>query len=390
MLLLLSLIAFYVGLHLPKSFTLYFLFLLIVYRSSIKSNTSFYIPAFTLLSTLIFSVSYSIVSIMYGFWSISGRDALDLISMLVLPILGLYTGSTVTRMKLREFKTPVILLYGLGSLSYSWLTLIRTRLINSSPNLLDLYLMRRDNQVIPPWGLDQTVNVRSVEQTAAIAVTWFIPGLLLCFYPRSRIAGFILTTSSLLGLAAVACFHGRLGYIMLPLGGLPLLLATIPLNYLPSLLLGIVVTILALSAFNFPLHYIYDERFERFFGFLSNAAKSPWGGNTLHFSSPLFYDSRNGDLMHNVFMDVYVRVGLIPTVALLCSILPLFLLACYNLAVVLKSNRTQLFTLLSSSLLICLAVQWLFQPLIFGDGLLFFISFALLGFLASSPHELQP
>ena len=45
--------------------------------------------------------------------------------------------------------------------------------------------------------------------------------------------------------------------------------------------------------------------------------------------------------------------------------------------------------LLAASLLLCLTVQWLFQPLIFADGLLFYFGFLLLGFLAAKSHELQ-
>jgi len=41
-------------------------------------------------------------------------------------------------------------------------------------------------------------------------------------------------------------------------------------------------------------------------------------------------------------------------------------------------------------LLLCLTVQWLFQPLIFADGLLFYHEFLLLDFLAAKSHELQP
>jgi len=75
---------------------------------------------------------------------------------------------------------------------------------------------------------------------------------------------------------------------------------------------------------------------------------------------------------------------------LLLAVLPLVWRAFEAVQVGLRVPPDQPAVLLASSLALCLTVQWLFQPLIFGDGLFFYVGFLLLGFLASRPHELQP
>ena len=89
--------------------------------------------------------------------------------------------------------------------------------------------------------------------------------------------------------------------------------------------------------------------------------------------------------MHNVFLDIYVRVGWLPLVLLLLALFPLLLRSVVCLAHVLTQETLQLDGCIAAGFLLCLGVQWLFQPLLYGDGLLFYVGFLLIGTLAGEP-----
>ena len=93
--------------------------------------------------------------------------------------------------------------------------------------------------------------------------------------------------------------------------------------------------------------------------------------------------------MHNVLLDIYVRVGWLPLLLLSLALLPLLWRGLQAVVAGLSDGEQRGGALLAFSLLLCLTVQWLFQPLIFADGLLFYFGFLLLGFLAAKSHELQ-
>ena len=78
-----------------------------------------------------------------------------------------------------------------------------------------------------------------------------------------------------------------------------------------------------------------------------------------------------------------------PLLLLSLALLPLLWRALQALAPGLSQSEQRGGALLAASLHLCLTVQWLFQPLLFADGLLFYFGFLLLGFLAAKSHELQ-
>jgi len=90
-----------------------------------------------------------------------------------------------------------------------------------------------------------------------------------------------------------------------------------------------------------------------------------------------------------VLLDIYVRVGWLPLFLLSLALIPLLWRSLGALAAGLSQSEQRGGALLAASLLLCLTVQWLFQPLIFADGLLFYFGFLLLGFLAAKSHGLQ-
>ena len=375
-----ELLAFALGLHVPKAFSLFYLLLgWLAWRARGAPLPDLWIRLSAGL-LLAFGISYGAISVHYGLWQLGGRDLLDLISMLLLPAAGLWLGALAAARCSWRSMGWLWLAYGLGALVYSWAVLLHGR---GLPLLLEA---RRVTAIAVPWGSDPLVNVRSIEQNAALVVTWWLPGLWLLLRERQKLLGGLLLACATAGLAAVVCFHGRLGYLMLLVGGLPLVLLLRRSLWLKPLL-GALLTVIVSTLVIRP-HWFYDERFARFRGFLPSASRFPWGGNQLHFGGVLPFDARQGELMHNVLLDIYVRVGWLPLLLLSLALLPLLWRSLRALAAGLSQTDQRGGTLLAASLLLCLTVQWLFQPLIFGDGLLFYLGFLLLGFLAAKHHEL--
>ena len=378
-------LAFAIGLHVPKAFSLYYLLLVWLAwqsRGALRPDRWIRLSAVMLLA---YGLSYAAMSVHYGLWQLGGRYLLDLISMLVLPAAGVWLGALAAgRISWRSMGW-LWLAYGLGALAYTWAVLLHGRGVGLLPEA------RRVSTIAVPWGSDPLVNVRSIEQNAALVVTWWLPGLWLLLRERQKLLGGMLLACATAGLAAVICFHGRLGYLMLLVGGLPLVWLLRRSVWLwRTLVVGIGAIVGALIWKPQLAQRFYDERFDRFAGFFPVAPQFPWGGNQLHFEGGLAFDARQGELMHNVLLDIYVRVGWLPLLFLSLALFPLLWRSLQALAQGLSQSDQRGGTLLAASLLLCLTVQWLFQPLIFADGLLFYFGFLTLGFLASKHHELQP
>jgi len=377
-----------IGLHLPKSFTLLYAALALLAWRTRKAPPLAPQLRWCLGALLLFSISYSAISVHYGLWQLGGRDLLDLVSMVLLPAGCVWIGVRAAAVLSWRQRSWLWLAYGLGALAYVWIVLLHGRVFSPDGAWLDLLVRRRDSTIAAPWGPDPLVNVRSVEQNAALACAWLLPGLWLL--RRSAMAKFI-ALAGVLGWAATLCFSGRLGWLVLALGALPVAVGWMRSRRRQQALgLGCLagVTALALAVWRFPRLWLrlYDERFDRFAGFVPVAPQFPWGGNQLHFQgTALDFDASQGELMHNVFLDLYVRVGWLPLLLLLLALVPLLLRALASLAWVLRQETLQLDGCIAAGFLLCLSVQWLFQPLLYGDGLLFYVGFLLIGILAGEP-----
>ena len=377
-----------IGLHLPKAFTLLYAALALLAWRTRKAPSLSPQLRWSLGALVLFSISYSAISIHYGLWQLGGRDLLDLVSMVLLPAGCVWIGARARAVLSWRQRSWLWLAYGLGALAYVWIVLLHGRVFSPDGAWLDLWLRRRDSTIAAPWGSDLLVNVRSVEQNAALASAWLLPGLWLL--RRSALA-WLLSAAGVLGWAATLCFSGRLGWLVLALGVLPVAVGWMRSRRRQqalglALLTG--ATALALAVWRFPRLglRLYDERFDRFAGFVPVAPQFPWGGNQLTFQGPaLDFDASQGELMHNVFLDLYVRVGWLPLMLLLLALVPLLLRAVACLALVLRQEKLQLDGCIAAGFLVCLSVQWMFQPLLYGDGLLFYVGFLLIGTLTGEP-----
>ena len=77
-------------------------------------------------------------------------------------------------------------------------------------------------------------------------------------------------------------------------------------------------------------------------------------------------------------------------IALLLAVVPLLCRSLRQLAQLLRDPASRGHALMSAGFLIVLTVQWLFQPLIYADGLLFYFGLFGLGALAFSPAVMPP
>ena len=406
-------LVFLVGLHLPKAFTLLYLLYAVLFWQTRTAPTVAPSRLWTPLALAVFSVGYAWASLHYGLWSLHGRDLLDLISMLALPCGGVWLGARLAQCWTQRQLSRLWLAYGLGALAYVWLVLLLGRDALST-SLLEIWSQHRDLSIALPWGQQGAMNVRSVEQNASFATAWMIPGLwLLLRKEQSRLAQ-LMVGAGLLGLLAVLAFHGRIGLLVGLLSLLPLAwvatkerqvvrqslkLSVLAMSGLGGFLLLSLVSLLwgrgdTTSRF---LARVYDERLDRFLAFLTHIPDTLWGGQRLSFEYfeqqrqlTVGFDASAGDLLHNVPFDLVVRAGLIPAIALLLAVVPLLCRSLQQLGQLLRDPASPGHALISTGFLIVLTVQWLFQPLIYADGLLFYFGFFSLGTLAFSPAVIPP
>ena len=407
------LLAFLVGLHLPKAFTLLYLLYAVLFWQTRNAPVLAPRRLWPLLALAVFSVGYAWASLHYGLLSLQGRDLLDLISMLVLPLGGVWLGARLAQCWTPRQLSWIWLAYGLGALLYVWLVLLLGRdALSSSP--LEIWRQHRDLSIAVPWGKQGVMNVRSVEQNASFAVAWMFPGLWLLLRKEHLRLAQLMVAAGLLGLLAVLAFHGRIGLLvgllsLLPLAwvatserqlvGQSLKLSVWALSGLGGFLLLSLVSLLwgRGNITSRLLARVYDERLDRFLAFLMHIPDTLWGGQRLSFEYFeqqrqlwVHFDASAGDLLHNVPFDLLVRAGLLPAITLLLAVVPLLSRSLRQLCLLLEEAPCPAEALIGFGFVIALTVQWLFQPLIFSDALLFYFGFFGLGALAFSPAVTPP
>ena len=406
-------LVFLVGLHLPKAFTLLYLLYAVLFWQT--RNAPAVVPSrlWSLLALAVFSVGYVLASLHYGLWSLQGRDFLDVISTLALPCVGFWLGSRLAICWTPRQLSLIWLAYGIGALAYVWAVLLVGRdALSSSP--LEIWRQYRDLSISVPWGQSGVMNVRSVEQNASFAVAWLFPGLWLLLRQEQLRLAQLMVATGLFGLLAVLAFHGRIGFLVGLLSLLPL--AWVATSERQSLHRTLKLSVWAMSGLcgfvllsfvsllwgrgditSRLLARVYDERLDRFLAFFTHIPTTLWGGQRLSFEyfeqqrqAWVGFDASAGDLLHNVLFDLVVRAGLIPAMALLLAVVPPLCSSLRQLGQLLRDPSSRGHALISAGFLIVLTVQWLFQPLIYADGLLFYFGFFGLGALAFSPAVLPP
>lgn len=396
-----------VGLHVPRSFSLLYVFALLCYvlagkndNGSLQIRRCLYRVRWLLVLLFLFSIAYVCAMLYWQIWTWSS-DCLDLINALFLPGLLFATGMIAVSIG-RSICTRVLLAYGLGGLIY---VLISLWFAHSS--LLE-FGQKFVTDIAVPWGSTTIMNVRSVEQNVFPSLLLLPVALCILLRTRQSLGNALVSCfcfAWVLGAYAAWALDGRMGWLVCILASLPVVIHAVRSiiqwflrgrRHNVLLLSFVLVLALIVLANRFLVNsyggitsqLLCDERFALFGAMLTRLHEAPWGGRLLRvpFEGCGGYPhyvlaARNGNIAqaHNVLLDIYFNVGIVPSVLLLS-----FLIGCLHRG---SSYIFRLLTLLEwkSCLrwgwLCIIAVQWLFQPLLYSDGLLYCFSFFVFGVL---------
>jgi len=396
-----------IGLHVPRSYILLYALLLVL---AFKSRVPLMVPADSkvhALFLLLFGITYALLSLWHGLWLFQGRDILDLVSIVVLPASCYLIGERAAQSFGWEKITKWLIAYGLGAFFYALVTLLFSRGTLVGEPFYALWTASKSSALTIPWS-SQIVNVRTIEQNVLFASAWLCSGLVMYLGTTRYSTAFLLTFTGILSLLAGYCFKGRLVYLACILGALPYLgiLSARLTNRVPfrfftlcSLLVSTAMYLLISNLFDFRdrlIRAIYDERFDLYLGFWGSWLQFPLGGNHLryewlHYRTGkvwLFDASGSMDVektvgsMHNVFLDIYVRVGFLPLFLLICALCPIVWHVLQALITGLRTQHLVVPAAISTAAFGCFLVLWTLQPLLYSDGLMFFVAFLFLGAVA--------
>ena len=342
---------------------------------------------------VLFGVSYAAFQVGWQVWSPPRAFVAEIVAVVVLPAAGLLVGWWLQRFG-RPLGSRLILAYMLGALIYALLALALSRspwwaLGQTFPHVLRV-----------PWGPQEWLSTRAVEQRAFLALALLPMGLPLLRDAQlnRRCLGLLSLLMGGLAIHIGWALQGRIGWAVLLLASLPCLcLLTRPLHrWLLALVGGGMVGVAIASG------RLCDERWWLVGGFLNHLADAPWGGRLIHF---VYHDCKPGVMLqfgsysgsnafspHNVILDIYNDAGLIPFLCLLMAVLPLVatLLRGFWRSFSREGWDWQLALCWSFSSV--LLVEWMAQPFFYTDQLMFSIGFILAGemlaeFSSGSPAD---
>ena len=392
-----------VGLHVPKAFTILYLALLVCLlqvrqyqQSECAARPTYWRWSFVCL--LLFSLAYLGFNLYWGFTSLDGRALFDCISALVLPAGCFWVGLRLPALG-RGHATKVLLAYAFGALLY----VISALLVARHPWWAANQIFT--SEIATPWGLPRLVDVRSIEQNGILALTMLPAALLLALKPAisTRAGSIVIGVSCLLALHVVLSLNGRLGFLALLLALLPLLPAAWHSRrhcskWFTAVGLGGMVFIGAViwrhpSFQRLLAEDFCDERFGLYAGFLQLLSQGLLGGRRIVFASLLcdgktpfgFGGAAPGALkaVHNIVLDIYNDSGFLPVLLLLLALIPPLLMILRGFWRLSVMGLWDWQWAVRWSWFVVLSTQWLFSPLLYGDGLLYYLSFLVLGLLSS-------
>ena len=394
-----------VGAHVPKAFSLFYLAMLMSWLMSRQLDQRPLPPLpmdrSRLLRTvqvlvLLFSCTYPLAMLHFGFWQLSGRQLLDVVNAAVLPSALLWWGAYWARRDLRLF-VACLLSYGLGGLVFLVAALLKTRGLSWFGPQLD------PGSLFMAWGSEPSMNVRSIEQNGILIVA-LAPVALMLLFRRYYFLGLSLFCSAVLALSALLATNGRLWIVSLLLATWPFVgfgcrslrrfLASSGLRGWMASGIGLMAVAAVLSVLWHFQWQLCDERFDIYLKAFQHWPQLIAGGRTLSYetlscdgSNHLFLSTRGAPwadfaMMHNVLFDVLASVGLVSSLPLIIVLLiASFQYLCLLLSWLKPASwkHTAIDFYSCWCFLAVVVPQWLFQPLIYGDGLLYYLSYASLG-----------
>jgi hypothetical protein len=406
-----------VGAHVPKAFSLLYLALALTWVMSWRLDPMSLPPlpagrlkAFRVVQILVllFSCFYPLAMLHFGFWQLSGRQLLDVVGAVVLPSGMLWWGFYWARRDLRVL-VGCLLAYSIGGLVFLLAALTKTWGLSWFAPHAD------PGTLLLAWGAEASMNVRSIEQNGILSVVLAPVALWLFARRRVLIAAVMLLLAALGLLAVLPLDHGRLWIVSLALALLPWAyralvslwhrLDGIGLGLWQRMALPLVTVVCSFVALRHSWVRLCDERFGMYAQALHHWPQLIAGGRVLKYEalqcdgltrvvvsvngSPLV---ANGIVttvfVHSVPLDVVAAVGLWAALPLLLTLgIALFFLARFLFLWLGPASLAwrSLWLHLFWCFLAVLVPQWLFQPLIYADGLLYYVSYAALGALIVLP-----
>ena len=396
-----------VGAHVPKAFTVLYFAIALTWVMSRWFDPQPWLPLpgcqgkqlrLVQVLVLLFSLAYPLALISYGIWQLNGRQLLDVVSAFLLPSGLLWWGAYLARRHIRLL-SACLLSYCIGALIFLVAALCKTRgfdWFGASPGPASLLMA---------WGAEASMNVRSVEQNGILNIV--IAPIGIWFLLKKRYWwGLLLLALALVGLCSVLpLLHGRLWIISLTIASYPLVVF-MARSFLsratkrwPGARLWLALPVLLgafLSALIIPnSRHLCDERFAIYGQALRHWPELISGGRQLSYDV-LMCDglthaklslrpgaSSSFAMLHSVFLDVLATAGWLATLPmLLFLVVGLFLFVRLVIRFCCQRLRRPSFSIqVIWSFLAVIIPQWLFQPLVYGDGLLYYLSYAAFGAL---------
>jgi len=395
-------IAFAVGLHVPKAFgLLYGLIASVSWRSfrDARAAGSFSLGPWlswwpSLAAVFCFSIAYVSGMLHWGIWAWQS-DRADIVNALFLPVLCLWAGLHAVRFD-RAWLVRILLAYSLGSLIFVLIALAVSR----SPwwNVGQLF---PSNNLFVPWGHPRLINVRSIEQNAVPALA-LLPAslfeLIQARHARRRLLLVLSLLAAVLGGYALWSLQGRLGWLILVLVSMPSLAAALQLRGVwnagvkkiaCTIFAALFILLIVLRPWRVSLGSVgwsqgfCDERLSLHAAILRHGYTSPWGGRLLvapyqlcdGSSAVLAPSGGTVTLAHNVVLDIFLDVGLLPVLLLLAGIFPLFMGLVRSFWLAFVRGQWGWLTGVCWAWFVLLFCEWMFQPLLYSDGLLYYFSY---------------
>lgn len=154
-------LAFVFGLGLPKSFSLLYAVLFLIWLITARAKSYTRLPKLIVFSSLIlfcFGISYAIMQIINGVWMPVTSYIPEIVAISILPAACLYIGAFVN-IKIEDV-ARLVAWFSIGSLAYAVLSVLISHQPWYNLNQVFPHVLR------PPWGEVRYISVRAIEQRA--------------------------------------------------------------------------------------------------------------------------------------------------------------------------------------------------------------------------------
>jgi len=374
-------LAFLFGLGFPKSFSLLYLVLLFGGWQAVRRGAA---PPSPLLrriamALLLFGCSYAAIQVWHGVWAPWPSFLPEILAVAVLPSAGLLVGWLLPYER-ADVQSCWLQAYVFGCLVYALLSVGLSHqpwwnLAQTFPHVLRV-----------PWGAPRWLSTRAVEQRGFLSLVQLaLVGPLLWQTPRRW--GLVMACLVLggLGLYVTYSTQSRIGLATLYLALFPLLWHWRPGRWrrLAMACYGLAPLLALLTG------RVCDERFGLVAQFLAHMARAPMGGRLLAFRyasclphEQLVFGSQPGSTAftpHNVILDVFNDAGWLPSALLFLAMVLLLKAWLQSFFQALAVEGCSSGLVLRWGIFCVLLVQWLAQPFLYTDQLMFSLGFVFCG-----------